>query len=252
MNSASMRLWSFATVIVMIIVVALGWFLGISPKLAEAARVDSERAAVQGQNEIARALIAQLEDDSERVDELKDELAVLRAAFPTQVEYDRAIEEFITSLLAQGLTLQNLSITEPTPSSAQVLTADEVAPEPPATGADVLPSGSLLLVSTTVTVEGSLSATLAFIDALQRSPRFAVIPTVTFSAEGVEGLGGATITVNIYVISGQDLVDVGPDAGEPEVAPEPTPTPEPTDPAATPTPGAPTPGVQTPSPSPNP
>lgn len=243
MNSASMRLWTFATVIVMIVVVALGWFLGAAPRLSEAARFESERVAVQGQNDIARALIAQLEQDSERVGELRDQLAVLRAAFPTQVEYDLAVEEFITSLVTQGLTLQNLSITEPSPSSAQVLASDEVAPEPEIDGAGVLPSGSLLLVSTSVTVEGPLSATLAFIDALQRSPRFAVIPTVAYSADGAEGLGGTTITVNIYVISGEDLVDAEATLTEPE----PTPTPTPTAPTATPTPGAPTPS-STPTP----
>jgi len=60
-NSASTRVWSFATVLLIIVVVALGWFLGISPKLAEAARFDSDRLAVQAQNEVTRAAIAQLE-----------------------------------------------------------------------------------------------------------------------------------------------------------------------------------------------
>jgi len=54
-NSASTRVWSFATVLLIIVVVALGWFLGISPKLAEAARFDSDRLAVQAQNEVTRA-----------------------------------------------------------------------------------------------------------------------------------------------------------------------------------------------------
>ncbi|GAA1733613.1 hypothetical protein [Microcella frigidaquae] len=238
MNSASTRVWSFATVLLIIVVVALGWFLGISPKLAEAARFDSDRLAVQAQNEVTRAAIAQLEADFERIEELRSELALLRAEFPTQAEYDDAVQEFITTILAEDLVLQNLQINEPSPTTAAVLGPDEVVPEPEIDGTGVLPAGSLLLVSVSITVFGPLDATLAFIDELQRSPRFGVIPTATFAADGGDGGGETTITLNIYVISGEDLVEVPP---VPEPEPTATPTPGATDPAATPTPGAPTP-----------
>jgi hypothetical protein len=244
-----MRVWSFATVLIIVIVVALGWFLGVSPKLAEAARFDSERLAVQGQNEVTRALIAQLEADFENIDELRDELALLRAQFPTQAEYDSAVEEFVTAVLTQGLILQNLQINEPSPTSASVLGPDEVAPEPEIDGEGVLPSGSLLLVSTSVTVFGPLDATLAFIDALQRSPRFGIVPTWTFNAEGGAG-GETTITLHIYVVSGQDLVDVDPvESVEPSTDPSSEATPEPTtepSPATTDVPAS------TPEPTPTP
>lgn len=248
MNSAATRIWTFATVLIMILVVALGWFLGISPKLAEAARYDSERLAVQGQNELARATIAQLQADFEQIDDLKEQLSVLRDQFPTQAAYDDAVEQFVTGVLAQGLILQNLAINEPSPSTAEVLDPDAPSPEPEIDGDGVLPSGSLLLVSVSVTVQGSLSSTLAFVDALQTSERFGVVPTFTYSAEGGGGIGETTITLNIYVISGEDLVDVEPVEPAPtEPEPTATPTPAATDPAATPSPEAPT-----PSPTPSP
>lgn len=248
MNTASTRVWTFAAVIIMIAVVALGWFLGIAPKLAEAARFDAERLAVQGQNELSRATIAQLEADFENIDELKDELALLRAQFPTQAQYDDAVEEFVTSILAQDLVLQNLQINEPSPSSPEVLDPGASAPEPEINGDGVLPAGSLLQVSVSITVQGPLSSTLLFIDALQASPRFDVMPTFIYGADGGGGVGETTITLVIYVISGEDLVDVEPIEPAP-VEPEPsaTPTPGVTDPAATPTPG-----VETPSPTPSP
>lgn len=234
MSSASMRVWSFATVIVIIVVVALGWFLGISPKLAEAAQYDTDRLAVQGQNEVARAVIAQLEADFERVDELREELEKLRSEFPTQAEYDSAVEEFITTIVAEGVALQNLQINEPSPTSAAVLGAGESAPAPEVDGEGLLPVGSLLLVSVSITVFGPLDATLSFIDELQQSPRFGIVPTWTFAAGGGGGTGETTITLNIYVVSGEDLVDVEPIApAEPAPEPSPEPTPEATDPAAT-------------------
>lgn len=241
MNSASMRVWSFATVILIIAVVALGWFLGVAPKLGEAARFDAERLTVQAQNELTRAVIAELEADFERIDELRAELALLRAEFPTQAEYDDAVEEFITSILAEDLVLQNLQINEPSPSSPAVLGPDEQAPEPELDGEGLLPAGSLLLVSVSITVFGPLDATLAFVDALQQSPRFGVVPSINYSTEGDEG-SQTTITLNIYVISGDDLENVAPPVEpEPEPSATPTPTPGATDPSATPAPGEPTP-----------
>ncbi|MFN4002489.1 hypothetical protein [Microcella sp.] len=239
MNSAATRIWTFATVLIMIVVVALGWFLGVSPKLADAARFDSERLGVQAQNDLARAAIAQLQQDFEQIDELLLELAFLREEFPTEAEYDSAVEELVRGLLSEGLTLQNLAINEPAPTSAAPV--DEGA-EPPAgevDGAGALPTGSLLQVSTTVTVNGDLPSILAFIEALQQSPRFAVIATGDFSNGSSEDGGDMTFSMIIYVVTGDDQLTLPPiPDSEPEPLPEPTDTatPAPGDPSATPTP----------------
>ena len=237
MNSAATRIWTFATVLIMIVVVALGWFLGVSPKLADAARLDSERLGVQAQNDLARAAIAQLQQDFEQIDELLLELAFLREEFPTEAEYDSAVEELVRGLLSEGLTLQNLAINEPAPTSAAPV---EEGAEPPAgevDGAGVLLAGALLQVSTTVTVSGDLSGILAFIEALQESPRFAVIATGDYSNGSSEDGGDMTFSMIIYVVTGDDLVTLPPiPEREPEPEPTDTATPAPVDPSATPTP----------------
>ncbi len=236
MTTATTRIWTFATAIIMIVVVALGWFLGISPKLADAARFDSERQGVQAQNDIARATIAQLQTDFEQIDSLLLELTALRAEFPTQAEYDDAVQELVRELLSENLTLGNLAINEPAPTSAAPIEDGVEPPAPEVDGSGLLPAGSLLRIPVTVTVSGDLSSILSFIEALQLSPRFSIISSGAYSGGSATG-GLMTISMIIYAISGEDLVDVPP-VLEPEPEPEPseTATPAPGDPSATPTP----------------
>jgi len=244
MSTASIRIWTFATIFVMIIVVALGWFLGASPKLADAARFDSERRSVEAQNEVARATIAALQADFEQIDELREELDLLRDEFPTDAQYDSAIEELLTGLLSRGLTLQNIAINEPAPTTAATLEEGVEPPAPEVDGDGILPTGSLLRITVSVTVAGPLTSVLAYIDALQQSPRFSIIPGGDFS-DGASATGGATtFQLIMYAVTGDDLPEFEPT--EPE--PEPSATPEPTDSAS---PGAVDPSA-TPSPAPTP
>jgi Tfp pilus assembly protein PilO len=216
---------------IMIVVVALGWFLGMSPKLADAARFDAERRNVQAQNDVSRAVIAQLQADFENLDELLLELEGLREEFPTDAQYDAAIRELLTGLLSAGLGLQNIAINEPAPTTAAVL-EDGAEPAPTEVdGSGVLPAGSLLRVPVNVTVTGTLPAILAYIESLQESPRFSIVTQGDF-ASTAEGGGTITFSMIMYVVSGDDLVNVEP---EPEPEPEQEPTPVPTD-SASPTP----------------
>ncbi len=237
MTTATTRIWTFAAVLIMIAVVALGWFLGISPRLADAARFETERRNVQAQNDVARAAIAQLQSDFENLDELLVELEGLREEFPTAAQYDDAIEELLIRLLSAGLGLQNIQINEPAPTTPLVLEADAQPPAPEIDGEGILPAGSLLGVPVAVTVTGPLSSILDYIEALQKSPRFSIVSSGDYTTSG-DGSGTITFSMVMYVVSGDDLVNPAPEP-EPEPEPDPTPTPVPTDsgpPTPTPTP----------------
>jgi hypothetical protein len=240
-TTAATRIWTFATVLIMIAVVALGWFLGISPRLADAARFEAERRSVEAQNDVTRAVIAQLQADFENLDELLIELEGLREEFPTAAQYDDAVEELLTRLLSAGLGLQNIQINEPAPTTPLVIDPDAEVPPPEIDGEGILPAGSLLGVPVTVTVTGPLSSILEYIDALQKSPRFSIVTRGDYAV--IDGdIGTISFSMVMYVVSGDDLVNSSPEP-EPEPEPEPTdtPTPVPTDsgspsPSPTPTP----------------
>lgn len=242
MTSAATRIWTFASSIFMILVVALGWFLGASPKLAEAARFDLERTSVLAQNDLARITIAQLEADSEQLEDLREQLQQLRAEFPTQAEYDAATEEFIVSLLGAGLELQSISINEPSAVSAAAAPDDEQgATESEVSG--VLPPGSLLEIAVTVTVAGDLRAALSFIETLQVSPRFSIVPSGDFSQGSNLEARAMTFQLTMYAVTAASEDGANNPAGSPvsegtSETPEPSESPEgePTNPEPSPQP----------------
>lgn len=193
MSTASTRIWTFATVILVIAVVALGWFLGASPKLAEIARVNSERLAVAAQNELARVALTQLQEDFERLDEFQRQLDELQAAFPEYPEYAATLDALFSDLTRSGLALESLSIGEPSPTDPSVV-LDQFGQ---------VPAGTLLELGATTSVRGELDAVLDFIDELQNSERYVTVPTFQFSGGRNAETQSASITITFYVIAGQ-------------------------------------------------
>lgn len=192
MNSASTRVWTFATVIVIVVVIALGWFLGVAPKLAEVTRVESERAAVLAQNQLSRTTLAQIEADFERLNEFEQELEELQAEFPELPEYADAVETFFTELVGEGLALESLVVDEPVAADPTVV-PDQFGQVPP---------GTLLKLEVVATVLGDLGSTLAYIEALQAADRFTIVPSFAFT-EGRDAEARSTsITITLYMIAG--------------------------------------------------
>lgn len=211
MNSASTRIWTFATVIAVVVLVALGWFLGAAPKLAEAARYDSERAAVVAQNQLSRTTLAQIEADFERLAEFEQELAELQAEFPELPEYADAVETFLRELVGEGLTLESLVVDEPAPADPTIV-PDQFGQVPP---------GTLLRLDVVATVQGELTPTLAYIDALQSSDRFTIVPGFLFTEGRDPDARGTTITIILYMIAGEPAPGVLPlDGATPEESAE--------------------------------
>lgn len=204
MTTASTRIWTFAAVILMIVVLALGWFLGASPTLTEAARYDTERRNVEAQNDIARVTIAQLESDFQQITDLRDELSNLRAEFPTQAAYDTAVDEFLRGMLTAGVALQSISLGEPTTASAEAAAEGDAAAPATEEGAGV-PAGSLISITVNVTVGGSLEAIMSFINALQVSPRFSIVPTGNFSQGSDPETRAMSFQLIMYAVTGADL-----------------------------------------------
>ncbi len=211
MNTASTRIWTFATILTIIVVVALGWFLGVSPKLAEMTRYDTERAAVVLQNQLSRTTIAELEADFERLDEFEQELAALQAEFPELPEYADAISTLVQELASEGLTIDNIVVDEPVAADPTVV-PDQFGQVPP---------GTLLRLEIVATVKGEVSAALAYIEALQASNRFTIVPSFIYSEGRNAEERSTSITIALYMIAGEPAPNVLPlDGTTPEESPD--------------------------------
>lgn len=222
------RLWVFGTAVLMVIVVVLGWFLGVSPKLAEADAALAQTSAVSAQNLALEAALADLRDTNDRLPELKDELADLRGSIPASTRYAELVDLVYGLSAAQGLTIVQLTIAE---ASLYGTDATDVVPEgdspddggEPVEPLPTAPEG-LYTVRLTLEATGNPYQFWLLIRELQNSERLVLVPTASYLAEKQTG----TLTAFAFVMP--DPAGLVPD----EVSP-PEPTPEPT-PSATPAP----------------
>jgi hypothetical protein len=231
-----MRIWTLVTVVLIAAILGLGWLLGVSPLLAQAATSDGERANVELTNTAQEATLALMKSQNEQIDSMLAELELLNASIPGEVDSDTVYKLLSNYQAESGAVPTLISLGEAVqygiPVDAEVTTAGE-APQ----SGDV-PQGalatSLYTVSVTISFDGTeLDDLMSYVAALQQGPRLFLVTSATRAPES------ATITAYMFVIyDGTTPVIVQPpDEVVPEPTPEPTATPgETTVPTPTPTP----------------
>lgn len=177
------RIISMAFGLLAVGVLAVGWLLGLAPKLAEAARADADRALVESQNALHEARLAELASQYERIDELREELDELAEFIPAEHELEDFLDQLSADAATAGVTLSQVTMGEPASTG-----------EEPGEGA------ALLAIPVTVTVIGALPATLDFTHAVQQADRVFVVSSLTYSEEGTALLG------YLYVIAEPSVV----------------------------------------------
>ena len=198
------RLISLGLVAGSLAILLLGWFLGVSPILDQAAAANSQRDTAAASNVALEARTAALKDQFDNLSELEDELGPLSASVP----FDGDVSAFLDRINALGDQI-GVSLDSLTVGSAEVVTAGEAvdptaeapatdaapttegtATEDPATPAEPAPadtSTGLVSIPVTVVVKGGYPQTLAFLGALQNDSRLFLMKTV-----GVNGLTDGT------------------------------------------------------------
>lgn len=244
------RIWTIVGVIVAAGVLVLGWALGVSPLLAQAAAADTERATVEQLNAGELAELARMKEQYEQIGDLRIELAQLRVSVPAETDTD-----FVYALLnnvqaATGTPVQSVTTGQAVPYGA----GTDAPVEAPATGSEggsaatpdapaVVPS--LYTVPVTLTFQDApVENVLAFVSQLQNGPRLFLVTSVTGN-----GSGSSTVTAFMFVLydetaprgaAAQAYAGVLPTtkaSGKVVVEPSPEPTPgETATPTPTPTP----------------
>lgn len=206
-----LRLWVIGAAFVAVLVVALGWFLGIAPRLTEAAVADAERRSVEQINTTYEATLAELRTVTDDLPTFRDQLEVLRTAIPTDAS--------VSTLLGQ--------LTQLADQSGVIITAVEVGQPALVTGADEA-GLNLVGVPVSITVTGPTDRFPEFARAVQRGPRLMLVPSFSFTEEGPAS--ESTLRGFIFVLPGEGAplptVD-GSVTGEQPVDPSASPSAEP-------------------------
>jgi len=176
------RMISIAMGLLAVGVLALGWFLGISPILAQGAAAEAQRTSVELQNAQLSAELASLKADFETIDEARAELEVLGEAVPAGAETAELSAQISGAASAAGAAVTSLTYTNPTLYTAGA--ADGTAATTGALAGSA-PSGVLLTrlytMSISGTVLGSNDQVNQFLATLQGLPRLLVVTDVRVS-----------------------------------------------------------------------
>lgn len=238
------RIWFLGTVIVVAAIVALGWLLGISPKLAELTASEREVAAAEAVNADEYNKLLELKKEFENIDEVRDELKDLQISIPDTDGLSDFIRQ-INALAAQyGVTVKTINTDTATefdlPENAVVLDKDgKPVPAPP------LPK-NFVRIPISIEIEGNPDAVFNFVHGLQTGERlflatkFGLIvdeeePSTVKGAPPPALIAKVSLGGNLYVLVIPDLPESEDDDSGDESTPTPTPTPTPTG-SATPTP----------------
>jgi Tfp pilus assembly protein PilO len=87
------RLKMLAALLTGVVVLALGFVLGVQPQLTAASTASEQKASVDQQNATLSTGLATLEADSEKLPALKSELTELRTSVPSQATMPAFLSE---------------------------------------------------------------------------------------------------------------------------------------------------------------
>lgn len=208
--------------VVMVAIVALGWVLGIDPRLTEARVADDERATVTALNASYEAVLVKLKELDEDLPALSSELAVLRSALPADAEISTLLGQLNVLAADSGVVLTAITAGVPAPfASTEVVAEAPVATEEGTEEADaaaVAPAGpeNFVSVPISVTAAGAAPGVLDFVQRVQFGTRLFVVDGLTVIYE--EDGGTVTIEGLVYVLTdgtrGGDAEETAPAAGD--------------------------------------
>jgi hypothetical protein len=219
------RIWVFVTALLAVGAVALSWFIGASPLLAQAAASDAERTGIEAINAAKLAELQQMKLQFADLDNLTEDLQALRSSIPGDVDTD-----YLTGLLSQyqaasGAVASLVAIGEAVQYGIPIAGEGETTAGPaPASGPQATGSlaTALYTVPVTITFNGvGIANVMEFVRQMQTGSRLFLVTQVIARGDT------STITAYMFVIHDPASAAVL-ERILAEAAPEPTVVEEPT------------------------
>lgn len=223
------RLWVIGAVLVMVLIVVGGWFLGVQPQLDQAAAATIQRSSIESTNTVNEAMLKKLEADNADIATLRDKLAELSASVPGDPQLPAFYDEVNAIAAANGVVVAGFrtsdavpyepvkppvvaavpaagSTATPTPTATAAATptpaATPSAGMPPVTSPLITPT-SFAAVPIQLSLTGDSTNILAMVHGLQNARRLFLVNGLTTSVPPVGStIAGVQATVSglVYVV----------------------------------------------------
>ncbi|MGO4691326.1 hypothetical protein [Glaciibacter sp. 2TAF33] len=199
------RLWVIGSVLVMVVVVALGWVLGVEPQLSVTATANQQLAEVEATNAAHESSLAKLKEDFSGIDALNQQLASLSQSVPSGTNVPAYVDQLDALATANQVTLKSLTVADaeaytavapvapavpaasteagasaaPTPTEAPAPVAAPGAP--PVTNAKIT-ADNFASLAVTISISGSYGNVLNFVNGLQTGSRLFLVTGLSTTA----------------------------------------------------------------------
>lgn len=206
-------MWMIVAGILAVAVLAMGWFVGVSPKLDELNDANDQRATVEQQNLVLASKLKELEEQFQKIDELKAELAESQLGLPPGDELSSFLGQLHKLEAASGVKLTKFSASD----------GQSYVAAPDATGNPAITANNFVAITIDLTVIGSRAQIIEFLSDLQNGDRLFLVTKVNLAQEANKSVTddeeSAPLASYTGSITGYVYVLVDP------AAPPPTPTP---------------------------
>ncbi|MCS0498631.1 type 4a pilus biogenesis protein PilO [Protaetiibacter mangrovi] len=193
----STQVWGLITFVVVVGVLAAGWFLGVSPQLSAQALADGQRKAAIAQNTSIQTAIDDLKKEEANLPEYQARAAEIEKVIPSGLESAAFITTLNNLATATAVTIEQISIGEVVKYAPP--TGDENPDGAPKPVTDSRISGdNFLLVPVTLSVSGGWNEVLAFTHGVQTGDRLMLVTKVTTSGDGTTFT--TTLNGTMYVL----------------------------------------------------
>ena len=108
-----LRLWVIGSAFVAVLILLVGWFLGVQPRLAEASAAGAERQTVATTNAQYEAVLVELRELSENLPALQSDLDAIRVEIPQEPELPDLLGQLNELAVASGVTLNEVTTDPP-------------------------------------------------------------------------------------------------------------------------------------------
>ncbi len=163
------RLWLVIAGVAGVAILALGWFLGVSPKLDEMSAANEQRASVEAQNVLHQKKLDALKKEFAQLDTLKEQLAEAQESLPPGDDLSTFLGELHDLEASSGVVLTSFSagdglnyVAAPGEVSDPLITAD-----------------NFVAIPIDLTVKGTRPQVIEFLNNLQYGKRLFLVIKLT-------------------------------------------------------------------------
>lgn len=206
------RLWVIGAVLAIVVVIAAGWFIGISPQLAAASSANNDRINVMAANARNEILLAKLKRDYQNIDALKNQVATLQESVPASADISSFVTELNTLANARKVTLKSITVSDAKPYTPAIQAVKKGDTSAAQTNPKIT-SNNFVTIPVQIGVTGDYGKVLDFVNDIQQGRRLFLVSALSSmgstNSKGVKGsptmTGGAqrvdsSITGFIYVL----------------------------------------------------